>query len=95
MRSCIHPTLLAFAIKTCEIPAHVFNPTHVNRNEPLFEQAVALYRHGCYTDAMAFPCEHVEPSISAAKAYVQLRDAGGRADRFTISSDGGGCLPGF
>ena len=88
-------SLLEQAIATCEIPARVFNPTHVNRNKPLFEQAVALSRHGCYVDATAFPCEHIEPGISAAEAYVLFRDAGGRTDRFTISSDGGGCLPAF
>ncbi|CUH48742.1 Isoaspartyl dipeptidase [Ruegeria atlantica] len=88
-------SMLEQAIATCEIPARVFNPTHINRNKPLFEQAVALARHGCYIDATAFPCEHIEPGISAAEAYVQFRDLGGRADRFTISSDGGGCLPAF
>lgn len=88
-------SMLEQAVATSEIPARVFNPTHVNRNKPLFEQAVAFARHGCYIDATAFPCEHVEPGISAAQAFVQFRDAGGRADRFTISSDGGGCLPAF
>lgn len=88
-------SMLEQAIATCEIPARVFNPTHINRNKPLFAEAVALARHGCYVDATAFPCEHVDPGISAAEAYVQYRDAGGRMDRFTISSDGGGCLPAF
>nr|WP_321254550.1 beta-aspartyl-peptidase [uncultured Ruegeria sp.] len=88
-------SMLEQAIETSEIPARVFNPTHVNRNKPLFEQAVALARHGCFIDATAFPCAHVDPGISAAEAYVQFRDAGGRTDRFTISSDGGGCLPAF
>ena len=88
-------TMLEQAITTCEIPARVFNPTHVNRNKPLFEQAIALTRHGCYIDATAFPNGHIEPGISAAEAYIRFRDAGGPADRFTISSDGGGCLPAF
>lgn len=88
-------SMLEQAIATSEIPARVFNPTHVNRNKPLFEQAVALARHGCYIDATAFPDDHVEPGISAAEAFVRFRDAGGRMERFTISSDGGGCLPAF
>jgi beta-aspartyl-dipeptidase (metallo-type) len=87
--------MLEQAITTCEIPARVFNPTHINRNKPLFEQAVELARYGCYVDATAFPCEHVDPGISAADAYLQFRDAGGPVERFTISSDGGGCLPAF
>ncbi len=88
-------SLLEAAITTCEIPARVFNPTHVNRNKPLFEQALSLSRHGCYIDATAFPEGHVEPGISAAEAYDRYLAAGCRPDRFTISSDGGGCLPAF
>ncbi|WP_120634252.1 beta-aspartyl-peptidase [Ruegeria sp. EL01] len=87
--------MLEQAIETSEIPARVFNPTHVNRNRPLFEQAIALARQGCFIDATAFPEGHVDPGISAAEAYLQFREAGGRAERFTISSDGGGCLPAF
>ncbi len=87
--------LLEAAIETCEIPARVFNPTHVNRNKPLFEQALNLSRHGCYVDATAFPEGHVAPGISAAEAYRQYLAVGCRPDRFTISSDGGGCLPAF
>lgn len=87
--------MLEQAIATCEIPPRVFNPTHVNRNLSLFDQAIALARHGCFVDATAFPVGHVEPGISAAEAYLRFRDAGGRVDRFTISSDGGGCLPAF
>ena len=88
-------SMLEQAIATSEIPTRVFNPTHINRNKQLFQQAVALARHGCYVDATAFPCGHVDPGLSAADAYLQYRDAGGRIDRFTISSDGGGCLPAF
>ncbi|WP_171173399.1 beta-aspartyl-peptidase [Ruegeria sp. HKCCD8929] len=88
-------SLLEQAIATCEIPARVFNPTHINRNKALFHEAVTLARHGCFVDATAFPAGHVEPGISAADAYLQFRDAGGRTERFTISSDGGGCLPAF
>ena len=87
--------LLETAISTSEIPARVFNPTHVNRNKPLFDQAIQLSRHGCYIDATAFPAGHVDPGISATEAFLQYRDAGCRMDRFTISSDGGGCLPAF
>ncbi|MFA3916685.1 beta-aspartyl-peptidase [Ruegeria hyattellae] len=87
--------MLEQAIKTSEIPARVFNPTHVNRNRPLLEQAIALARHGCFIDATAFPDGHIDPGVSAADAYLEFREAGCRIDRFTISSDGGGCLPAF
>ncbi|MEM7320192.1 MAG: beta-aspartyl-peptidase [Pseudomonadota bacterium] len=88
-------SLLEQAIETSEIPARVLNPTHINRNKPLLKQAIALARHGCYIDATAFPDGHIDPGVSAAEAYLRFREAGCRADRFTISSDGGGCLPAF
>lgn len=87
--------LVEQAVQTSEIPARVFNPTHINRNKPLFQQAIALARHGCYVDATAFPEGHVDPGISAAEAYLEYRAAGANTARFTVSSDGGGCLPAF
>ncbi len=87
--------LLRAALDTCEIPARTFNPTHVNRNKPLFEEAMALTKYGCSVDVTAFPVGHVEPGLSAADAFIQFRDGGYPANQLTISSDGGGCLPAF
>ena len=56
-------SMLEQAISKSEIPARVFNPTHINRTKTLFQEAVALSRHGCYVDATAFPCGHVDPGI--------------------------------
>ncbi|MCK0103839.1 beta-aspartyl-peptidase [Pseudohalocynthiibacter sp. F2068] len=88
-------TLLRAALDKSEIPARVFNPTHVNRNLPLFCEAKDLTRRGCYIDLTAFPEGHSEPGISAADAFLEYRAGGFPADRLTISSDGGGCLPAF
>ncbi len=86
------------ALETSEIPPRVFNPTHVNRNTYLFEEALELSHHGCRIDLTAFPKEpdgSDHQGLSAADAFLRYRDKGGPAAHLTISSDGGGCLPHF
>lgn len=87
--------LLRAALDKCEIPARVFNPTHVNRNKPLFHEAMALTGQGCFIDLTAFPAGHIDPGLSAAEGFLEYRAGGHPADRLTVSSDGGGCLPAF
>jgi beta-aspartyl-dipeptidase (metallo-type) len=83
------------ALDQSEIPAAVFNPTHVNRRRALFDEAVSLTQRGCTIDLTAFPVEEGEDAWSAAEALVRYLDAGLPADRVTVSSDGGGCFPVF
>ena len=83
------------AVDRSEIPAAVFNPTHVNRRRALFDEAAALAQRGCTIDLTAFPVRKDEDAWSAADALVRYLDAGLPADRVTVSSDGGGCLPVF
>jgi beta-aspartyl-dipeptidase (metallo-type) len=83
------------AIDGSELPASVFNPTHVNRRKALFDEAMALTERGCAIDITAFPVEEGEDAWSASDALVRYLDAGLRSDRVTVSSDGGGCLPVF
>lgn len=78
-----------------EIPARVFNPTHVNRNKPLFEEACELTKRGCSVDLTAFPAEPDDPGWSAEQAVVRYFEGGYEDNKLTISSDGGGCLPSF
>ena len=87
--------LIRAAISQSEIPARVFNPTHVNRNQHLFEQALSLSKKGCYIDLTAFPDGHFTSGYSAVEAVLRYRAAGADTSRLTISSDGGGCLPLF
>ncbi len=83
------------AIERSEIPARVFNPTHVNRRKRLFEEALALADRGCTVDITAFPVAEGEDAWSAAAALTRYLDAGLPGERVTVSSDGGGCLPVF
>ena len=87
--------LVREALEKSEIPARVFNPTHVNRRRALFDEAIALARLGCHVDITAFPVAEDEDAWAAEAALVRYLDSGAPAERVTISSDGGGCLPVF
>jgi beta-aspartyl-dipeptidase (metallo-type) len=78
-----------------EIPARVFNPTHVNRRRGLFDEAIELARAGCTVDITAFPVEEGEDAYGAADALQRYLASGAPPERVTISSDAGGCLPCF
>ncbi len=77
-----------------EIPARVFNPTHVNRRKALFQEACDLAKRGCTVDVTAFP-KQSDDEWSAAEAVRRYLDLGLPDGRLTVSSDGGGCLPAF
>ena len=83
------------ALDQSEIPPRVFQPTHVNRRRALFEEALLLAERGCHIDLTAFPIEDGDDGITAAEGLRRYLAAGLPADRISISSDGGGCLPQF
>ncbi len=88
--------LIREALTVSEIPARVFNPTHVNRRKPLMHEAIALVKEfGCYIDITDFPVAEGEDAYSAADALEVYWESGAPIDRVTVSSDGGGCLPVF
>ncbi|WP_068546058.1 beta-aspartyl-peptidase [Thalassotalea crassostreae] len=87
--------LIERAISETEIPARVFNPTHVNRNKPLYEDSLQLLKLGCNIDITAFPKDCSEPGYSAAEAIKIAVDRKVSLEQITVSSDGGGCMPFF
>lgn len=87
--------LVREALKVSELPARVFNPTHVNRRRALFAEALDLAQQGCTIDITAFPVAADEDAYAAAEALERYLAAGAPAERVTISSDAGGCLPCF
>jgi len=87
--------LVRQALAQSELPAAVFNPTHVNRRKALFQEALDLARQGSVIDITAFPVEEGEDAWSAAEALTRYLEAGIPSDRVTVSSDGGGCFPVF
>ncbi len=64
--------LVRQALERTELPAAVFNPTHVNRRKALFEEATALARRGCTIDITAFPVEEGEDAWSAGRGADPL-----------------------
>ena len=83
------------AIDKTELPARVFNPTHVNRRKALFTEAIELARAGCTVDVTAFPVDEDDDAYSADVAIQLYLESGAPGDLITVSSDGGGCLPVF
>ncbi len=83
------------AMHGSELPARVFNPTHLNRRKRLMDDTLDLAARGCTIDFTAFPVEDSEDAYSATQALQLFLERGGEPSRVTISSDGGGCLPVF
>ena len=81
-------------LEETEIPARHFIPTHVNRDEGLFRQAMELARRGGYMDITSGIREKdgffggVKPSA----AIRRCREAGVPMDHVTMSSDGNGSM---
>ena len=87
--------LVRQALQLSELPARVFNPTHVNRRKALFDEAIELAGGGSTVDITAFPVAADEDAWPADVALLKYLESGAPADRVTVSSDGGGCLPVF
>lgn len=80
------------ALARTELPARVFQPTHVNRRRALFEEALELARAGSPVDITAFPVADGDDAWSAAEAVSRALEAGIDPARLTVSSDAGGNL---
>lgn len=87
--------LVRQALDRSELPPRVFHPTHVNRRRRLFDEALDVARRGVTIDVTAYPVAKGEDAWSAEDACERFLETGIAPERFTISSDGGGCLPIF
>lgn len=86
-------SLISEALDICEIPARTFNPTHVNRQRKLFDEACELATRGCTIDITA--CDIGPDGYDPVEAVLRYLNSGLPVDNLTLSSDGGGCLPCF
>ena len=84
-------------IETTDLPPTQFYPTHVNRTEGLFEQALELRRLGGTIDLTAgiSPNSGEGDSVAAPKAFAHLLETEGDLERITLTSDGNGSMPTF
>ncbi|PCI65361.1 MAG: beta-aspartyl-peptidase [Gammaproteobacteria bacterium] len=87
--------LIEDLLNKTELPPRSLNPTHCNRNIPLFEQACELTKRGISIDVTAFPKTNSKDEYSAAESFKIFHKKKFDLSKLTISSDGGGCLPQF
>lgn len=86
-------SIIREALETAEIPPRTYNPTHINRQRSLFEEACELAKRGCWVDVTAF--ETGDVGFEPGEALLRYMQQDLPQDKLTISSDGGGCLPDF
>lgn len=86
-------------IHETEIPASQFLPTHVNRNEALFEECLDFAAEGGTIDFTGNEdidyWETICDEVRVCRGIRRLLERGISSDRFTISSDGQGSMPVF
>ena len=91
--------LIERVISETEIPASQFLPTHVNRNEKLFQKAIEYAVKGGAVDFTGNEeidyWETVCDEVRVCKGIRRMLDAGVNPKHITISSDGQGSLPIF
>lgn len=73
-------SLLHELLDNYEVPAKCLYPTHINRNEALIDDGIALAKRGAYVDM-----DTTEEKLGEHLAYY--RRQGGPLDRLTVSSD--------
>lgn len=91
--------LILRVIHETEIPASQFLPTHVNRNEALFEECLDFAAEGGTIDFTGNEdidyWETICDEVRVCRGIRRLLERGISSDRFTISSDGQGSMPVF
>jgi len=89
--------LLEKVIRETEIPMRHFVPTHLNRNQKLFEKAVEYGQKGGYIDFTTCTTAQFlqEGEVSAAAALHRSLAAGVKIEQITFTSDAQGSLPVF
>lgn len=91
--------LIRRVIHDTEIPASQFLPTHVNRNEALFEECLDFAAEGGTIDFTGNEdidyWETICDEVRVCRGIRRLLEREISSDRFTISSDGQGSMPVF
>lgn len=84
-------------VKNTEIPIEQFAPTHLNRNEELFKNAIEFGKMGGYVDVTTGVTAENESTgiIKASKAVKRLIENGVSIEKITLSTDGNGSMPEF
>jgi beta-aspartyl-dipeptidase (metallo-type) len=83
-------TPLTELLKNSDFPIEMFVPTHTNRSNKLFIEALEYYKAGGNIDLTAGQSK--ETGIDVPDALYRLKDIKG-FDKVTVSSDGNGSIP--
>ncbi|MDQ1144261.1 beta-aspartyl-dipeptidase (metallo-type) [Bacillus sp. SORGH_AS 510] len=90
-------SLLEEIIERTEIPVRHFHPTHINRNEELFQAGIVFANKGGYVDftTSTIPQFLEEGEVKCAKGLRVMLEQGVNIGHITFSSDGQASLPYF
>lgn len=77
-----------------KLPTRIFWPTHLNRNELVFEQGIEYAKRGGMVDLTASrdPEHGFKKSRKASKAVTEWLARGVRIDQITMTTDGNGSM---
>ncbi|HFZ8995788.1 TPA: beta-aspartyl-peptidase [Citrobacter freundii] len=78
-------------LRTADVPMTKLLPTHVNRAEPLFREALNYARQGGYIDITS----SIDEPVAPARGIMMALDEEVPLSRITLSSDGNGSQPEF
>lgn len=91
--------LIKKTLEETEIPMSQFLPTHINRNQELFEECLKYAKDGGYIDFTGSDdpdfWEQTDGEVRFSKGLKRLLEEGVNQDNFTLSSDGQGSMPIF
>ncbi|MEP3245258.1 MAG: beta-aspartyl-peptidase [Sneathiella sp.] len=89
--------LLGQVLKSTDIPIRQFIPTHVNRKEALFEEALHWVRKGGFIDLTAGinPERGAKGSVKTSEAIARCQTEKLDISRICVSSDANGSIPVF
>ncbi len=82
-------------VQMSELKYKQFLPTHINRNDYIFEDAKIYGKHGWIDITSSSYPYFPEYEIKPARAVRELLEAGVPLEHITMSSDAGGSLPDF
>jgi len=89
--------LLREMLDSTDLPKCQLYPTHTNRNEKVFMEAIEYALRGGIVDMTTSTNEHFikKGEVPCAKGLSRMLDAGVPIENITFTSDGGGSLPAF
>jgi beta-aspartyl-dipeptidase (metallo-type) len=92
-----HLQVIEDVIEQTEVPIGQFYPTHINRNQHLFEAGIHYAKKGGFIDFTTSTIKKFleDGEVKASTALKRALDAGVDSSRITFTSDGQASLPEF